>query len=317
MPFEENEPSDAFHIVIAGCLGVVGRTSAGADELIGRVRTGETIGELELPGGRPRAMTVVALRDTSLLRVTKLACETLSQRDPRAMLQLIVQFFARLQWPRRPGIALQAPNNVALTRLGATVFIAVVAQSLARHVTAPGFTANVIDAGTTDSERTYAIPKAAHSLAIYQGETQIRAGCSCVCGVPVAYCSSRTRPSGRRGIPRRSSTVQIRAGNRTRAGRRWHGHRHRDLLEAGYESRQMASTQFVRGKWYERIQSKNQLPSEVLRGRWQSSQLCAHPASGYPFCCLRERRRPLGHLMLQARHRDQHALAPPSVGVVS
>lgn len=206
MPFEENEPSDAFHIVIAGCLGVVGRTSAGADELIGRVRTGETIGELELPGGRPRAMTVVALRDTSLLRVTKLACETLSQRDPRAMLQLIVQFFARLQCPRRPGIALQAPNIVALTRLGAMAFIAVVAQSLARHVTAPGFTANVIDARTTDTERTYAILEAAHSLVIYQGETQTRAGCSCVCGVPVAYCSSRTRPSGRRGIPCRSST---------------------------------------------------------------------------------------------------------------
>jgi hypothetical protein len=34
--FEENEPSDAFQIVVAECLGVLAGTSRGTDELIAR-----------------------------------------------------------------------------------------------------------------------------------------------------------------------------------------------------------------------------------------------------------------------------------------
>jgi NTE family protein len=170
--FEENEPSDAFYIVVAGCLGVIARTSAGADELVARVPTGETIGELGLLGGRPRTMTVVALRDTSLLRVTKPAFERLAQQHPRAMLQLIVQFFAWLQWPRRPRTALQAPKTVPLVPLGSTVGIGTLAQSLARQIGSQGLSAKVVVAGIADSEASYDAIEAANGLVIYQGEAQ-------------------------------------------------------------------------------------------------------------------------------------------------
>ena len=117
-------------------------------------------------------------------------------------------FLSELDWFTLPGGLMPFEENEPSDAFHIVIAgcLGVVAQSLARHVTAPGFTANVIDAGTTDTEKSYAILEAAHSLVIYQGETQTRAGCSCVCGVPVAYCSSRTRPSGRRGIPCRSST---------------------------------------------------------------------------------------------------------------
>jgi NTE family protein len=170
--FEENDPSDAVYIVVAGCLGVIARTSGGTDELIARVPTGETVGELGLLGGRPRVITVVALRDTSLLRITKPAFERLAQLHPRAMLQLIVQFFAWLQWPRRPGTALQAPKTIALVPLGSTVRIDALAQSLARQIVAQGLSANVVEAGIADSEASYDAIEAANSLVIYQGEAQ-------------------------------------------------------------------------------------------------------------------------------------------------
>jgi NTE family protein len=168
--FEEHEPSDAFYIVIAGCLGVIGRTSAGSDQLIARVGSGETIGELGLLGDRPRVMTVVALRDTSLLRVTRRAFETISARDPRAMLQLIVQFFAWLGWPRRARTDLPAPKTIALIPLDATVRIGDFAHSLSRQLIAQGFTAKIADTGIVETEPSFAALEAAHSLVIYQGE---------------------------------------------------------------------------------------------------------------------------------------------------
>jgi len=168
--FEEHEPSDAFYIVIAGCLGVIGSTSAGTDQLIARVGTGESIGELGLLGGRPRAMTVVALRDTSLLRMSQQAFETLSERDPRAMLQLIVQFFAWLQWPPRARTDLPAPKTIALIPLGTTVRIGAFARSLSRQLIVQGVTATIVDTGIAETEPSFAALEAAHSLVIYQGE---------------------------------------------------------------------------------------------------------------------------------------------------
>jgi NTE family protein len=167
--FEENEPSDAFYIVVAGCLGVIAKTSGGADELINRVPSGETVGELGMLGGRPRAMTIVALRDTSLLRVSKPAFDHLAQLYPQAMLQLIVQFFAYLLRPRRPGTALPTPKTMALIPLDETVRISIFAQALARQVAAQGLSAMVIDDGIPDTEASYAAIVAAHGLVIYQG----------------------------------------------------------------------------------------------------------------------------------------------------
>src|SRR5689334_1693432 len=112
--FEEGEVSDALYIVLAGSLGVIGKSAAGEGELIARIQTGESVGELGLFGNRPRPATVVALRDTSLLRMSKAAYETLGRLHPHALLRLTVQFFEWVQWPRHAGPIRPAPRTVAL-----------------------------------------------------------------------------------------------------------------------------------------------------------------------------------------------------------
>jgi NTE family protein len=94
--FREDEVADALYIVTAGCLGVTVRGSDGHDVLVARSRTGETVGEMGLLGAGLRSATVVALRDSELLRLGRSSFEWLLERHPRSMLSIASQLAQRL-----------------------------------------------------------------------------------------------------------------------------------------------------------------------------------------------------------------------------
>ena len=89
--FSEGEQDDSLFVVVAGRLGVVTADAEGRETIIGRIAPGETVGEMALLTGSPRSATVVAMRDSELLRLTKHSFEVLAERHPA-----IIRFITRL-----------------------------------------------------------------------------------------------------------------------------------------------------------------------------------------------------------------------------
>lgn len=69
--FEAGDHGNALYIVVAGSLGVYVPGPGGALRLIALVRPGETVGEMSLISGLQRSATVIAIRDTEMLRLSK------------------------------------------------------------------------------------------------------------------------------------------------------------------------------------------------------------------------------------------------------
>jgi NTE family protein len=95
--FREGEVGDALYIVTAGSLGVAVRGDGGHDVLVARVQAGETVGEMALLDGELRSATVVALRDSELLRLGRRSYERLIEQHPRSMLRLVSPLVRRLR----------------------------------------------------------------------------------------------------------------------------------------------------------------------------------------------------------------------------
>jgi NTE family protein len=95
--FRENEVADALYIVATGSLAVSIQATDGRDTQVARIQAGETVGEMALLAGGVRSATVVALRDTELLRLGRASFERLVQRHPASMLPLVSLLATRLR----------------------------------------------------------------------------------------------------------------------------------------------------------------------------------------------------------------------------
>ncbi|MBE7199322.1 MAG: patatin-like phospholipase family protein [Parafilimonas terrae] len=89
--FEQGSPGDALYTLVSGVVGVSARDHNGTPTRVARLRPPETFGEMALLSDAPRAATVVALRDSQLLQLTREAFEAVIAEHPRTLL-----YFARM-----------------------------------------------------------------------------------------------------------------------------------------------------------------------------------------------------------------------------
>ena len=82
--FEAGSPADAVYFVVSGCLGVYGP----GGELIGRIASGESVGEMGIIVSRARTATVRALRDSELAMLSAATFERVLLGHPEAILRL-------------------------------------------------------------------------------------------------------------------------------------------------------------------------------------------------------------------------------------
>ena len=171
--YEAGDPADGLYLVLSGCLGVV-RGPAGHAELFAEVVAGETVGDLALLAQRPQPATVIALRDTSLVRLNKNAFEALARRHPSILLPLALRVVGRLEraLASRP-ITLTVPKTVALIPLDADVPAEALADALADALMAGGMRVKVLDASAHEQieDMFYAI-EIAHDLVIYRADAR-------------------------------------------------------------------------------------------------------------------------------------------------
>ncbi len=167
--FDRGDPSDA------GFLVVRGRLAAWADDrAIGEIARGEIVGELGMLERSPRMATVIAMRDSALVRFDRDAFEHLTATHPTIMIQLARTIVRRLG---EAGETSDRARNVAVgvtAPVDARRLVAVIADELRRFGTTEHLWPARVDAdlgrpGLTADEPPDAVP----ALAAYidQAET--------------------------------------------------------------------------------------------------------------------------------------------------
>ena len=94
--FSQGDKGDAFYIVHTGAVSVVLESSAGRGETIAVLGPQECFGEMALLSAKPRSATVVAIKDTTLWKLSREAWDTLIAKHPSWLLHFCAILSQRL-----------------------------------------------------------------------------------------------------------------------------------------------------------------------------------------------------------------------------
>jgi NTE family protein len=115
--FQRGDRDDSLYVVLSGRLGAFIIDEDGKEVLIRQMSRGETVGELALLSGQPRSASVVALRDSEVVCLSKSNFSKLVQEHPRALSFITDILVRRLLRPPRLKPALEAPRTLAIISL--------------------------------------------------------------------------------------------------------------------------------------------------------------------------------------------------------
>ena len=153
----QGEPGDSMYLSISGRLRAYIRDEDGVERMVREMARGQVIGEMALYTDEPRSATVVAIRDSVLVRLDKSAFTRLLSSSAQVSIALTRQLIRRLQTAQaRSDFA--RPVTIGLLPLSAGVnaaeFTPGLAEQLTRLLRDGGPTAQVcvVDAGRVDRE---------------------------------------------------------------------------------------------------------------------------------------------------------------------
>jgi len=135
---EQGQPGDAMYLLVSGRLRAYVRDEPGAPQrLVGEITRGEIVGEMSLFTDEPRMATVLAIRDSVLVRLAKSAFDALLASNAIMSRALTRQIIRRLKAP--PAKLLYArPITIGLLPVSAGVDLAPFAAALAQQLSAIG-----------------------------------------------------------------------------------------------------------------------------------------------------------------------------------
>jgi NTE family protein len=110
----QDDISDDVYFVLSGRLHAFSETESGGRKILGEIGRGETIGELALFTGEPRSATIVAVRDSLLIKVTRAMIEHAIVRSPEiemSILRTVIRRFRHRERERQPP---PVPVNVCI-----------------------------------------------------------------------------------------------------------------------------------------------------------------------------------------------------------
>jgi NTE family protein len=148
----EGEAGDSMVIVVSGRLRAYLRQDDGSQRMVREMARGQVIGEMSLITHEPRSATVVAIRDSVLVRLDKAAFDRLVAASSQVALALTRQIIARLKTEHHAA-AYAAPVTIGLLPIsgGAIVDALALAQTLARALERHG-RVRVVDASLMAAE---------------------------------------------------------------------------------------------------------------------------------------------------------------------
>jgi NTE family protein len=149
--FSAGQLVDGLYVVVNGALGVYAVRPGGGSQLTGRILAGETVGETDVITGRNRSVTVVALHDTEVARLSVSTFETLVATHPQSLRHVINVVTARLEalqhGSAQPRVA---PKALVVVPNGPDVDAPRFAATLAQYLREAGRTEIVLSALAND-----------------------------------------------------------------------------------------------------------------------------------------------------------------------
>jgi len=149
----QGEPGDSMYLSISGRLRVYVRDEDGSERTVRELARGQIIGEMALYTDEPRSATVVAIRDSVLVRLDKPAFTRLLSSSAQVSVALTRQMIKRLQTVQlRSDLA--RPVTIGLLPITAGVDAAGLSRALAAQLTLQLFDHKVcvVDAACIDRD---------------------------------------------------------------------------------------------------------------------------------------------------------------------
>lgn len=137
----QGEPGDAMYLVVSGRLRAYVVAEDGSPRQVGEVARGKIVGEMSLYTDEPRAATVVAVRDSVLVRLDRADFQDLLARSAQvsvAMTRQIIQQLKNGHDDNRPGVNKDKLVTMGLVPITSRIALGDFAKRLAAHLTALG-----------------------------------------------------------------------------------------------------------------------------------------------------------------------------------
>lgn len=146
----QGEPGESMYITVSGRLRAYVRDADGQQRRVADMGRGQIIGEISLFTDAPRAATVVAVRDSVLVRLTKDMFKHLLASSAQVSIALTRQIIQRLQAGPAPA-AMERPVALGLLPISAGVELRAFGDALAQQLSRIG-SVRVVDSATVDAE---------------------------------------------------------------------------------------------------------------------------------------------------------------------
>ena len=115
--FNQHEPGDCLYFVISGRLQAHVTDSGGKQQVIGEVIRGETVGEMAIFTGDSRSATIIALRDSVLVKLSQLAFEQVIAAYPAVSMNVTKLIINRLRTSQGQRKLAKKPINICVLAL--------------------------------------------------------------------------------------------------------------------------------------------------------------------------------------------------------
>jgi NTE family protein len=129
----QGEPGDSMYLMISGRVRAYVRGDDGVERLVREMARGQIIGEMSLYTDEPRSASVVAIRDSVLVRLGKQAFNELLASSAHISILLTRQIIHRLQNPQ-PRSQLARPVTIALVPVTVGIDLPTFASRLAAQL---------------------------------------------------------------------------------------------------------------------------------------------------------------------------------------
>ncbi len=161
----------AIFLVVTGSLGVFVESAEGPNRLVATIPAGETVGEMSLLTGESHSATLVALRDTELLRIGPKAFDMLIARHPRVMLNLLKIVVRRLRETTRGAQQRARPKTFAMVPLQRGLTEVAAVRAMADALVQMGAKAAVLDLSASgETTEWFNRFEAEHDIVFYHGD---------------------------------------------------------------------------------------------------------------------------------------------------
>ncbi|ABS27375.1 patatin-like phospholipase family protein [Anaeromyxobacter sp. Fw109-5] len=148
--FLQGEPGDSMYIVVGGRLVALREDGAGRRRVVGRIRPGESVGEMGLLAGQARSATVQASRDSVVVRISADAFREVAAEHPRLLATTARLVIRRSTDLMHGAPSSERPKSIAIVPLRPSVRCADFVERLRRALERRGPTL-VVDRARADA----------------------------------------------------------------------------------------------------------------------------------------------------------------------